>query len=271
MEFSDPILLIALGAVIGIYAGAIGAGGGFLIAPILLLRHPAATPTEITAAALIYVVINSAIQVVLTIRERRIDGKLILLLAVIGVPAAILGGLTTGLIDRIYFSFAFGMFLVLIGIYIIFRPTTVENFMPSDGWPRKIKDRQGNLYSYSIPIVQSGVAQVGTAFLSALAGIGGGPIGIPIMTRVQRVPHDIAVPSMHLLILIQSLSVTGIHFFNNVGGSPVNDIPWLAAGLFIAAPIAIKLRQRTGEGSLMRALAIGLIIIGISAAGDIFR
>jgi uncharacterized membrane protein YfcA len=76
---------------------------------------------------------------------------------------------------------------------------------------------------------------------------------------------------MHLLILIQSLSVTGIHFFNNVGGSPVNDIPWLAAGLVIAAPIAIKLRQRTGEGSLMRALAIGLIIIGISAAGDIFR
>ena len=271
MEFTDPVFLIILGAATGIYAGAIGAGGGFLIAPILLIRHPDATPTEITAAALIYVVINSAIQVLLSIREQRIDGKLILLLAMIGVPAAILGGLTTELIERVYFSFAFGLFLVLIGIYIILRPTTVEDFTPSQGWSRNIKDQQGNLYNYTVPLARTGIAQVGTAFFSALAGIGGGPIGIPVMTRIQRVPHDIAVPSMHLLILIQSLSVTGVHFFNNVGGSPLDDIPWLAAGVLIAGPIAIKVRQRTGEGNLMRALAVGLIIIGISAACDIFR
>ena len=74
-----------------------------------------------------------------------------------------------------------------------------------------------------------------------------------------------------MLILIQSLSVTGVHFFNNVGGSPLDDIPWLAAGVLIAGPIAIQVRQRTGEGNLMRALAVGLIIIGISAVCDIFR
>ena len=271
MEFIDPIFLIILGMTVGIYAGAIGAGGGFLIAPILLLRHPYATPTEITAAALIYVVINSAIQVSLAIREQKIDTKLILTLAIIGIPAAILGGLTTELIERVYFSFGFGIFLVLVGIYIMLRPTMISDRMPSQGWSRNIKDRQGNLYNYTVPVARSGIAQAATAFFSALAGIGGGPIGIPVMTRIQRVPHDIAVPSMHLLILIQSLSVTGVHFFNNVGGSPLNDVPWLAAGVLIAGPIALKVRHRTGEGNLMRALAIGLIIIGISAACDIFR
>ena len=169
MEFIDPIFLIILGMTVGIYAGAIGAGGGFLIAPILLLRHPYATPTEITAAALIYVVINSAIQVSLAIREQKIDTQLILTLAIIGIPAAILGGLTTELIERVYFSFGFGIFLVLVGIYIMLRPTMISDRMPSQGWSRNIKDRQGNLYNYTVPVARSGIAQAATAFFSALA------------------------------------------------------------------------------------------------------
>ena len=94
---------------------------------------------------------------------------------------------------------------------------------------------------------------------------------MPVMTRVQKVPHESAVPSMHLLILIQSISVTGLHIVNEVNGSPLGDLPWLAAGVIISAPLAAKFRRISGEGKLMRALAIGLIAIGASAVFDIFR
>ena len=48
--------LVAIAFAIGAYAGAIGAGGGFLLAPALLLRHPAA----ITTATLTVVLAASA-------------------------------------------------------------------------------------------------------------------------------------------------------------------------------------------------------------------
>tara|TARA_B100000029_G_scaffold219750_1_gene217452 strand:+ start:4263 stop:5084 length:822 start_codon:yes stop_codon:yes gene_type:complete len=270
-EIIEPLLLIFIGAAIGTYAGAIGAGGGFLIAPFLLFRYPTATAAEITAASLLYVVVNSALQILVAFKEDRIDGRLVVLLAAIGVPAAVVGGATTGLVPRDYFAIGFGVFLVLIGMYVIVRPTAVPEPTTGYGWERNIKDRNGTVFRFRVPLIRSALAQAATAFFSALAGIGGGPIGMPVITRVQKVPHEIAVPSMHLLIFIQSISVTGLHIVNETNGSPLGDLPWLAAGVIISAPLAAKFRRIAGEGKLMRALAIGLIAIGASAVFDIFR
>ena len=52
MEPIEAVLLVVVGAAIGAYASAIGSGGGFIIAPLLLLRHEDSTPPEITAASL---------------------------------------------------------------------------------------------------------------------------------------------------------------------------------------------------------------------------
>ena len=52
--------LVAIAFAIGAYAGAIGAGGGFLLAPALLLRHPDADPAAITTATLTVVLAASA-------------------------------------------------------------------------------------------------------------------------------------------------------------------------------------------------------------------
>ena len=44
------LALIGAGAAIGLYATVVGAGGGFLLTPLLLLRHEDALPAEITMA-----------------------------------------------------------------------------------------------------------------------------------------------------------------------------------------------------------------------------
>ena len=55
----EALLLILAGVLIGSYSVSIGAGGGFLIAPLLLLRYPEAEPEAITTASLTAVVITS--------------------------------------------------------------------------------------------------------------------------------------------------------------------------------------------------------------------
>jgi uncharacterized membrane protein YfcA len=36
----DAVLLVAIGFCVGVYSTALGAGGAFLLTPLLLIRHP---------------------------------------------------------------------------------------------------------------------------------------------------------------------------------------------------------------------------------------
>ena len=54
------VFLFGVGFAVGVYAGSVGAGGGFLFAPILLLRYPEALPEEITTATLAAVAVANA-------------------------------------------------------------------------------------------------------------------------------------------------------------------------------------------------------------------
>src|SRR5690606_1918116 len=123
-----------------------------------------------------------------------------------------------------------------------------------------------NHFVYRIPLWESAAPAAGTSFLSSMAGIGGGPIGIPMMTRVMRIPHAIAVPSMHFLITFQSASVIALHLWAGNHGEPMRDVPWLALGVLAAAPAGRWLRRTLGEGILMRALALGLFVVAARTA-----
>jgi uncharacterized membrane protein YfcA len=69
----EATLLVVVGVAVGAYATAIGAGGGFLITPLLLLRYEAALPVEVTTASLTVVAISAAASSLLAAIGRRID------------------------------------------------------------------------------------------------------------------------------------------------------------------------------------------------------
>lgn len=51
--------LIGLGFLVGLYGTLIGAGGGFILMPLLLLLHPQANPQHLTAISLAVVFFNA--------------------------------------------------------------------------------------------------------------------------------------------------------------------------------------------------------------------
>ena len=256
------LLLIALGFLIGAYAGAIGTGGGFLVAPLLLFRYPEAAPAAITAASLSVVLATSVGQTLVGIREGRTDYGVALGMATVAVPAAVLGGYATTILPRTIFALMFAALLVGVGTYIVLRPVaTIAVPTTRWAWRRERTDRDGNRYLYRIPLLNSAGPSVAAAFFAALAGIGGGPLGVPVMTRIMHIPHALAVPTMHVLILVQTTAVLMYHFSTGNHGEPMRDVPWLAVGVLLGAPLSVWLRRRLGEGMLMRALAIGIFLI----------
>ncbi len=255
----EIMLWVVVGLTIGAYAGAIGAGGGFLITPVLLLRFADAPPAEITAASLVVVTATSISASLLSSREGRVDRRLAIAMMAVVVPAGLLGAATTAIVPRAPFALGFGALLAIIACYLILRPVPGIVTPVRGAWRRALTDRDGNAYVYHVPVARSVVPNAGVGFISSLAGIGGGPIGVPMMTYIMRVPHAVAVPTMHFLIVLQSGTAVGLHLSLGHVGEPMSVVPWLALGVIGAAPIGRLLRRNTGEGRLMQALAVGLL------------
>ncbi len=264
------VVLVLVGVAIGAYATAIGAGGGFLIAPLLLILYPGALTVEVTTASLTVVLISAVASSLVMVRERLIDLPMVGALTVIAVPSALLGGYATSLVPREVFALGFAVLLGGIGGYLVWRPVAGIVDPARVAWDRMHRDAHGTIYAYRIPVLPSIPANIGAAFLGALAGIGGGPIGVPIMTRVMRVPHAIATTSMHALIVVQSAFVVGMHLAADHQGEPMEAVPWLALGGVLGSPAGRLLRRRMGEGPLTRALALGLFFIAVRTAWSAF-
>ena len=67
------VLLGLLGFGVGVFGTLVGAGGGFILTPILLLVYPQSTPALLTAISLIVVFFNAGSGSLAYARQRRID------------------------------------------------------------------------------------------------------------------------------------------------------------------------------------------------------
>ena len=263
-------LLLVVGFVIGVYAGSVGAGGGFLFAPILLWRYPEAPPEEITTATLAAVALANAVAAAYAWLHGRVDRPLAGALVVAALPAALLGAAATSLMPRAAFALAFGLLLVFTGIYLIWQPLARFVEPLRSGWSRELRDRAGVSFSYRVPVWRSLVAAAGAAGISTLVGLGGGLFYTPLAVRVMRIPHALAVPTAQVLITAVAAAGVGLHLVAGHTGDPLNDMPPLTVGVIASVPIARKLHDRLGEGLLTRALAAGIFLVGVQTAALAF-
>jgi uncharacterized protein len=111
--------IFAQGLFIGLVAGFVGAGGGFLIIPALLFL--AKTPMKMAVGTSLFIVsVQSLIGFVGDIRsDQPIDWNLILTFTACSVVGIFIGSWLSKKIDGEKLKSAFGWFVLLMGIYII--------------------------------------------------------------------------------------------------------------------------------------------------------
>lgn len=111
-------VLIIVGFVIGTLGTLIGAGGGFILVPIMLLAFPDLSPEVITAVSLAVVACNAASGSVAYIHSGRVDFKAGIIFAICTIPGSILGVYTTRIIPRDAFNILFGILLIALSVYL---------------------------------------------------------------------------------------------------------------------------------------------------------
>ena len=67
------LVLVAIGFGVGAFGTLVGAGGGFILTPILLVLYPHDTPRTITAISIAVVFFNAASGSLAYARQRRTD------------------------------------------------------------------------------------------------------------------------------------------------------------------------------------------------------
>jgi uncharacterized protein len=261
-------LLIPIGFVVGAYGTLIGAGGGSILVPVLLLIYPTARPSTITSISLAVVCCNALSGTLAFARRGRIDLRTGLCFAAATVPGAVLGAIVVQFVPRNLFSGLFGIVLLTLAAVIFFRSGSGgrEAPIPRPGMTRRvIVDASGTRYEYQFNLRQGVLISVGVGFLSSLLGIGGGIIHVPSMVLWLGIPTHIATATSQLILSVMAAAGTAVHLATGelAFGSGLRRSLFLAVGVIPGAMLGARLSQRLQGAWIIRMLAIGLVLLGI--------
>ncbi len=265
--FSDLTIpwyaLLVLGLIVGCFGTLIGAGGGFILMPVLVLMYPKESPALLASISLAVVFFNAASGSLGYARLYRIDYRAGWKFAIAAVPGAILGAITTPLLPRTAFDTILGVLLICASLFLAFSA------------PKKIQERaEEHEEDHDAPRTHSPRVQFalgrglaisfGTGFLSSLLGIGGGIINVPALVVVLGFPVHIATATSHFVLSLTSLAGTGVHMYNGAFAvSGGRRVLLLGIGVIIGAQIGARLAQRTQPTLIIRALALALLLVGV--------
>jgi len=192
--------MIPLGVAIGVIGTLIGAGGGFILMPVLLLLYPDKPQEKLTAISLAMVFANAVSGSISYARMRRIDYRSGIAFALAGLPGAVLGRyLILAIASRVWFDRFFGLLMLLGSLFLLYkglRQPKRQNLPPLGPPPGP-----SSMYrSLGLGVVVS----FGVGILSSMLGIGGGIIHVPFMIYVLNFPVHIATATSHFVLVFFS-------------------------------------------------------------------
>ena len=257
--------LVGLGVVVGAYGTLIGAGGGFILVPVLLLLYPHASPAQVTAISLGVVFANAASGSVGYYRLRRVDYRTGFILGAATLPGAILGALVVDRIPRQAFDLIMGLALLLIATFLFFRPGGALSLGGNLRFAvtRRLVDAQGVGYTYRFNLALATALSVVVGFISSLLGIGGGILHVPLLTSFFAFPAHIATATSHFVLMGMAAAATTTHILHGDYTGSVFLTLTLAVGVILGAQVGAALSRRVGGRLILRLLAVGLGLVGV--------
>ena len=113
-----PWMLIIYGVLIGLVTGFLGAGGGFLLIPalVILMKLPM---KKAIGTSLLIIALNSLIGFLGDIGRHAIDWKFLLIVSAIAIAGIFIGGYFNQKVNSDKLKKGFGWFVLVMGIYII--------------------------------------------------------------------------------------------------------------------------------------------------------
>ena len=259
-----------MGFLIGIFGTLIGAGGGFILVPILILSYPELTTESITAISIAIVAANAISGSIAYARSGRIDYKAGVIFALFTIPGSILGVLTTQFIPRHLFNLFFGVLLLALSAYLFFQhKKTIKPQIADINQKRwrhhELVDAGGTRHTYTYNQTRGIIISILVGYLSPVLGIGGGIIHVPALVQWLHFPVFVATATSHFILAIMATVSVIVHALKGSYHDPkiLHMVIGLIIGVIPGAQIGAWLSHKIKGHNIIRALALCLGLVGI--------
>lgn len=256
--------LAVLGFVVGAFGTIIGAGGGFILVPVLLIFYPDYEPEQLSAISLFVVFANATSGAAAYARQHRIDYVTGIIFAAASVPGVVSGAIAVYYVPERLFSAMFGV--MLLGVAFVALRRRVESIRePLRGRGilfRRVHDTEGRTYVYAYRLWQGTAISLGVGFISSLFGVGGGFIQVPAMVILLHIPVPFAVATSQFVLAFMAGGGSGIHLVEGVlRGDQLTRAIVLSVGAMPGAQIGALLAHRIQHRMVLRLLGASIAIV----------
>lgn len=265
MTLIEFLLFIGIGCVIGFLAGLFGVGGGILLVPVLVFSYEysgisSSVLTHIAFGTSLFVVIFSSLMSAYQHNKQgNIDWHLV---SVIGFSSALTAFATT----RLAAELSGGLLRVVFALVVIVAGIRMLT-------EREAQAQKKLELSSKPSLIRSIGVGLTAGLVSALAGIGGGVVTIPMIYYFLNSPLKLAIGTSSATVVITALFSVAGYVINGMGRA---DLPrwsfgfvdlWhgaaLAFGSLLMARVGAYVSFRTHPYRLRKLFAFFIILVSI--------
>ena len=282
------LLMLGSGAAAGLFGSLLGLGGGILIVPILTLGFDLPL-REAVGVSLVSVIVTSGAAAGVYLERGVANLRLGMVLELFTAIGALIGGLIAFLLDERVLAGLFAALLLYVAVTMgRSRPRTpaAPNVaappvtVPADATPLEHPSAEastdvpppletvGDLVDrlsgsdYRVRNLGRGaVGGVGAGITSALLGIGGGAVLVPLMHLLMGIPLRVATATSNLMIGVTATASAIIYVLRG-GIDPYVAGP-TAIGVFLGATLGSRISHRIGTRALRWLFVVVLVYTAV--------
>ena len=249
------IILFAWGLGVGTLGTLIGAGGGWMIVPLLLLGF-GFTPQHAVGTSLAVVFLNALSGSIAYMLQRRVLYAMGTTFAAATIPGALAGAWMVQYLGSQWFSVLFGAFLLFIAAFLYRGQKFLSPYVMRSG--TSVQNGQ----SLRSPVIRLGILiSFFVGIVSSLFGVGGGIIHVPFLIVILGIPVHTAAATSHFVLSITSLTGTLAFLRQNHVDLPVAAS--MGLGVLIGAQGGAFLSTRMRSEPIRYILATALTIFAV--------
>jgi hypothetical protein len=263
------------GAAAGLFGSLLGLGGGILIVPILTFGFDLPL-REAVGVSLVSVIVTSGASAGVYLERRIANLRLGMVLELFTAIGALIGGLVAFLLDERVLAGLFAALLVYVAVTM--GRNSAGRAAPSSradagpiGNPSESDASSpfvGRLSGPDYRVRRLGLGatgSVGAGVVSALLGIGGGAVVVPVMHLAMGVPLRVATATSNLMIGVTATASAIIYLLRG-GIDPFVAGP-TAIGVFLGATLGARTSHRVD----VRVLRLLFIVVLLYTAFQMVR
>lgn len=258
------LVLLVGGSAAGLFGSLLGLGGGVLIVPLLTLGFNLPV-REAVAVSLVSVIVTSSASAGVYLERHVANLRLGMVLELFTAGGALIGGLIAFLLSEQVLAGLFAALLTWVAVSMVRRSDAparaaaahaAEAADPRPGPPSFSSSLSGPGYVIGrLPLGMVGAVFAG--LVSALLGVGGGIVKVPLMHLVMGVPLKVATATSNMMIGITATSSAVIYLLRG----EIN--PWVAGptalGVFAGAMVGSRIAPRVPL-KLLRGLFVVVLV-----------